>query len=149
MTAPQPPISVREEFEKIKKEEMEEKEVKTGLFSSQTAKVLKSETNFLQRTWNIIADKYHDLKAKYDDLVLKFNALTKENETLKEKVRALESEAPKQQKKAITTPEMLVKQMEASTSIEEAKASTIQNEKKLTTKEQFEIQKEKMRDQLS
>ena len=147
MSHPQPPTDIQKEFELIKKEEFEEKEVKTGLFATEKAKVLKSENNFLQRTWNIIADKYHDLKAKYDDLVNKFNALTKENETLKEKVRELtERSSTKQQKKTITTPDDLIEQMEASTGIEEAKASTIQNEKKLSTREKFEVHREQIRE---
>ncbi|NCB11615.1 MAG: hypothetical protein EOM78_08285 [Erysipelotrichia bacterium] len=91
MSHPQPPISVQKEFELIKKEEFEEKEVKTGLFGTEKAKVLKDEGNFLQRTWNIVASKYEDLKAKYNDLVFKFKDLQKENAVLKEKVRALES----------------------------------------------------------
>ncbi|MFY4858914.1 hypothetical protein ACOTVL_10760 [Aliarcobacter butzleri] len=146
MTAPQPPNDVRKEFELIKKEEIEEKDIKTGLFATEKAKVLKSETNFLQRTWNIVASKYEDLKAKYNDLVNKFKDLQKENETLKEKVKQLESEAPKQQKKTITTPNDLIKQMEAKT--ESKSDSSLLNEKKLTTREQFEIHREVTREQI-
>lgn len=98
MSYPQPPNDVRKEFELIKKEEFEEKNIKTGLFATEKAKVLKSESNFLQRTWNLVASKYEDLKTKYNELVIKFNAVTKENLELKEKVRELST------KQQIQTP---------------------------------------------
>jgi hypothetical protein len=99
MTAPQPPNDVRKEFELIKKEELEEKSIKTGLFATEKAKVLKDEGNFLQRTWNIVSAKYNDLKSKYDDLVSKFNILQKENLELKEKIRELSTKQQNQTQK--------------------------------------------------
>ncbi len=96
MSHPQPPISVQKEFELIKKEELEEKNIKTGLFATEKAKVLKDENNFLQRTWNLVSSKYNDLKSKYDDLVSKFNILQKENLELKEKVRELSTKQQNQ-----------------------------------------------------
>lgn len=141
MTAPQPPISVQKEFELIKKEEFEEKSIKTGIFTTEKAKVLKSESNFLQRTWNIVSAKYNDLKSKYDDLVARFNAITKENLELKERVRELST------KQQIQTPkknhlEEIVEKFEAhkgekSDSSNLEKIKDIQEEKNSTKKRGF------------
>jgi hypothetical protein len=92
MTAPQTPISVQKEFELIKKEEFEEKNIKTGLFATEKAKVLKSETNFLQRTWNLVSAKYDTLKSKYDDLVKKFSVVSKEKDDLEVENKVLKAE---------------------------------------------------------
>ena len=97
MTAPQPPISVQKEFELIKKEEFEEKNIKTGLFATEKAKVLKDEGNFLRRTWNLVSSKYEDLKNKYNDLVKRFEDLSLENKRLKADLEELRSSSSKQQ----------------------------------------------------
>lgn len=134
MSHPQPPKDVQEEFKKIKNEELEEKEIKTGLFSSEKIKVLRPDSNIFQRTWNIVASKYEDLKTKYNDLVFKYNQVANENKTLKAELEELkERSSTKQQKKTITTPEMLVKQMEARTGIESV--SSILNEKEVEKEE--------------
>lgn len=141
MSYPQPPKDIQEEFEKIKKEELEEKEVKTGLFSSEKIRVLKSDSNILQRTWNIVSAKYNDLKTKYNDLIDRFSALQKENAVLKEKVRELST------KQQIRTPkkdhlEAIVEQYEVSkgeksdsSNLKESKE--VQEEKKLLKKRVF------------
>lgn len=130
MNLSQPSIDIQEEFKRIKNEELEEKEVKTGIFSSEKIKVLKSDSNILQRTWNLVASKYEDLKVKYNNLVKKFDALQKENLDLKEKVRALQSEAPKQIKKE-TKDHLaeLVENLEAGTKIQKP-SSNLQKLKK-------------------
>lgn len=138
MTAPQPPISVQKEFELIKKEEFEEKSIKTGIFTTEKAKVLKSESNFLQRTWNIVSAKYNDLKSKYDDLVVKFNILQKENLELKEKVQALESEAPpnQQNKKGLDYLNKFVKDLEIGTGSQE-RSSNLEEKKEAEKEEEI------------
>ena len=97
MTAPQPPKDVQEEFNKIKKEEFEEKDIKTGFFQTEKAKVLKDEGNFLRRTWNLVSSKYEDLKNKYNDLVKRFEDLSLENKRLKADLEELRSSSSKQQ----------------------------------------------------
>lgn len=120
MSYPQPPNDVRKEFELIKKEEFEEKNIKTGLFATEKAKVLKSESNFLQRTWNLVASKYEDLKSKYNDLVYKFKDLQKENAVLKAELEELKERSSTKQQKEKTKDHLaqLVENLEASTGIE-------------------------------
>ena len=141
MSYPQPPKDIQKEFQKIKNEELEEKEVKTGLFSSEKIRVLKPDSNILQRTWNIVSAKYNDLKTRYNDLIDRFSALQKENAVLKEKVRELST------KQQIQTPkkdhlEAIVEQYEVSkekksdsSNLKESKE--VQEEKKLLKKRGF------------
>ncbi len=93
MTAPQPPKDVQEEFEMIKQEEFEEKEIKKGLFGgSEKIKFLKNEDNFLKKTWNLIASKYEDLRVKYNNLLSKFNEVVREKDSLATENKALKKE---------------------------------------------------------
>ena len=141
MSYPQPPKDIQKEFQKIKNEELEEKEVKTGLFSSEKIRVLKPDSNILQRTWNIVSAKYNDLKTRYNDLIDRFSALQKENAVLKEKVRELST---KQQNQTQTKNhlEAIVEQYEVSkekksdsSNLKESKE--VQEEKKLLKKRGF------------
>lgn len=142
MSHPQPPISVQKEFELIKKEELEEKEVKTGLFSSEKIKVLKPDSNILQRTWNLVNEKYNELRNKYNDLVAKFKDLKEENTVLKEKVASLELDllVEKSEKESIreernqAQKEIAVEKREARKG-DKSDSSTIQIEKKDTQSE--------------
>ncbi len=155
MTAPQPPISVQKEFELIKKEELEEKNIKTGLFATEKAKVLKSETNFLQRTWNLVSSKYNDLKSKYDDLVKKFTVVSKEkddleveNKVLKAELEIYKSNSIKQQSQAHKKDHLkaIVEQFEVNQG-NKSDSSILKESKELTSREKFELQKEAIRQQ--
>ena len=101
-------LEVNNQLQKIVNDEIEEKEIKTGLFSSEKAPVIKNHKSFFEKIKDLalkgaetVAKEFLELKTKYSDLVIKFNAVTKENAELKAKVKTLESErssAPKQQK---------------------------------------------------
>lgn len=101
-------LEVNKQLQKIVNDEIEEKEIKTGLFSSEKAPVIKNHKSFFEKIKDLalkgaetVAKEFLELKTKYSDLVFKFNAVTKENAELKAKVKTLESErssAPKQQK---------------------------------------------------
>ena len=153
MSHPQPPISVQKEFELIKKEELEEKNIKTGLFATEKAKVLKSETNFLQRTWNLVSAKYDTLKSKYDDLVKKFSVVSKEkddleveNKVLKAELEIYKSNSIKQQSQAHNNPlEGFVEQYEAR---KEKKENIFLKKTELTGLEKFKEHQQKMREQI-
>lgn len=128
MSHSQPPKDIQEEFKKIRNEELEEKDVKTGLFATEKAKVLKSETNFLQRTWNIVASKYEDLKNKYNDLVFKYNQVANENKTLKAELEELKQErsSTKQIKKENILDQIIEKYDKARTGKDESEALNLQ-----------------------
>jgi hypothetical protein len=142
MTPSAPPKEIAEEFKKIKKEEIEEKEVKVGLFKSETAPVIKSPESFFTRTWNLVNEKYNELRNKYNDLVSKFKDLKEENTVLKEKVASLELDllVEKSEKESIRE-ERNQAQKEISLEKREARkgdksdSSTIQIEKKDTQSE--------------
>lgn len=155
MTAPQPPKDVQKEFELIKKEEFEEKDIKTGFFQTEKAKVLKDEGNFLQRTWNIVSSKYNDLKSKYDDLVKKFTVVSKEkddleveNKVLKAELEIYKSNSIKQQSQAHKKDHLkaIVEQFEVNQG-NKSDSSILKESKELTTKEKFEVQKEIIKQQ--
>jgi hypothetical protein len=148
MSYPQPPISVQKEFELIKKEEFEEKSIKTGLFATEKAKVLKSETNFLQRTWNLVSSKYEDLKTKYNDLVKRFEDLTLENKILKADLEELRSSSSKQQNQTHKKDHLkeIVEQFEVHKG-EKSDSSNLIKSKELTSREKFELQKEVIKKQ--
>ncbi|WP_305863719.1 hypothetical protein [Aliarcobacter butzleri] len=151
MSHPQPPISIQKEFELIKKEELEEKEIKTGLFGTEKIKVLKPDGNILQRTWNIVASKYEDLKTKYNDLVNKFNALTKENLELKAKVQELtERSSTKQQNQTHTKDhlEAIVEKFEVNQGEKSDSSLILNKSKELTLREKFEAHREVTREQI-
>lgn len=145
---------LKKELQNIINDEIEVKSVKTGVFSTEEAPVIKNSKSFLQKIQDLtvqgtkkIKSEFEALKTKYNDLVNKFNALTKENAELKEKVRALESEAPKQQIQTHTKDhlEAIVEKFEVSKG-DKSDSSNILNVKELTSKEQFEAHREKLRE---
>jgi hypothetical protein len=142
MTPSAPPKEIAEEFKKIKIEEIEEKEVKIGLFKSETAPVIKSPESFFTRTWNLVNEKYNELRNKYNDLVAKFKDLKEENTVLKGKVASLELDllVEKSEKESIreernqAQKEIAVEKREAHKG-DKSDSSTIQIEKKDTQSE--------------
>lgn len=110
-------LTASKELEIEFKNGFEEKEIKTGMFSSEKIKVLKpvkdKEESLYSRVKSKFTDMYEYMKKQYDvlkeqyqELTLKYNNLVKENRSvklenaeLKAKVKTLESEAPKQIKK--------------------------------------------------
>lgn len=135
---------LKKELQNIINDEIEIKNVKTGVFSTEEAPVIKNSKSFLQKIQDLtvqgtkkIKSEFEALKTKYNDLVNKFNALTKENLELKEKVRALESEAPKQQKeKSKDQLTELVEQFEVSKG-DKSDSSNLEEKKEVETEEEI------------
>ena len=142
---------LKKELQNIINDEIEVKSVKTGVFSTEEAPVIKNSKSFLQKIQDLtvqgtkkIKSEFEALKAKYNDLVKKFNEVTKEKDSLANENKSLKAEleelkersSSKQQKKTITTPDDLVKQMEAGMEIE-SDSSTFINKKEVETEEEI------------
>lgn len=96
---------VKKELQNIINEEIEIKSVKTGVFSTEEAPVLKNDKSFLQKIQDLaiqgtskIKAEFQTLKTKYNDLVEVLKSKDKEIENLKEKVRELQSVSSTKQK---------------------------------------------------
>ena len=89
LSASKVPENIKEEFEKIRKDEIIEKEVKTGLLKTEKIAILENPESFIKKSWNLFTSKINDLAIKYNQLVDKYESLKKENVILKEKVNQL------------------------------------------------------------
>ena len=124
------------ELQNIVNEEIEVRNVKNGLFSTEEAPVLKNSKSFLQKIQDLaiqgtakIKSEFQTLKTKYNDLLEVLKSKDEEIANLKTKVQALESEAPKQQEKEILETNIF------EDLVENAKALKLQNKKEILTEE--------------
>lgn len=104
-------LELKNELQKIINEEIEVKDVKNGLFSSEKAPVIKNQKSFFKKIQDLaiqgtqkLKDEFQILKNKYNDLSKDFSFLVKENAELKAKVRKLENEAFKQKENNLNNP---------------------------------------------
>lgn len=90
---------LKKELQNIINDEIEIKNVKTGVFSTEEAPVIKNSKSFLQKIQDLtvqgtkkIKSEFEALKAKYNDLVKKFNEVTKEKDSLANENKTLKAE---------------------------------------------------------
>jgi predicted RNase H-like nuclease (RuvC/YqgF family) len=96
-------LEVKAELQNIVNEEIEVKNVKTGVFSTEKAPVIKDSKSFFKRVQDLasrgtqgVMNTIENLKREITQLKSFVKSLQTENANLKAKVRELESEAPKQ-----------------------------------------------------
>lgn len=149
---------LKKELQNIINDEIEVKSVKTGVFSTEEAPVIKNSKSFLQKIQDLtvqgtkkIKSEFEALKAKYNDLVNKFKDLQKENLELKEKVRELtERSSTKQQNQTHTKDhlEAIVEKFEVNQGEKSDSSLILNKSKELTLREKFEAHREVTREQI-